>query len=34
LWQQAQKFYEQAGDKMGSLGSQINQAQALQTLGF
>ncbi|AVH69888.1 CHAT domain-containing protein [Nostoc sp. 'Lobaria pulmonaria (5183) cyanobiont'] len=33
-WQQAQKFYEQAGDKMGSLGSQINQAQALQTLGF
>lgn len=33
-WQQAQKFYDQAGDKMGSLGSQINQAQALQTLGF
>ncbi|MBG1261466.1 CHAT domain-containing protein [Nostoc commune] len=33
-WQQAEKFYEQAGDKMGSLGSQINQAQALQTLGF
>ncbi|MEH2231831.1 MAG: CHAT domain-containing protein [Nostoc sp.] len=33
-WQQAQKFYEQAGDTMGSLGSQINQAQALQTLGF
>ena len=33
-WQQAQKFYEQAGDKMGSLGSQINQAQALQSLGF
>ncbi|MBD2202495.1 CHAT domain-containing protein [Calothrix sp. FACHB-1219] len=33
-WQQAQKYYEQAGDKMGSLGSQINQAQALQTLGF
>ncbi|WP_375512322.1 CHAT domain-containing protein [uncultured Nostoc sp.] len=33
-WQQAQKFYEQAGDKMGSLGSQINQTQALQSLGF
>ncbi|MEH2066313.1 MAG: CHAT domain-containing protein [Nostoc sp.] len=33
-WQQAQKFYEQAGDQMGSLGSQINQAQALQSLGF
>ncbi|WP_445638105.1 CHAT domain-containing protein [Nostoc sp. DSM 114161] len=34
VWQQAQKYYEQAGDTMGSLGSQINQAQALQTLGF
>ena len=33
-WQQAQKYYEQAGDKIGSLGSQINQAQALQSLGF
>ncbi|WP_392533746.1 CHAT domain-containing protein [Nostoc sp. C117] len=33
-WQQAQKYYEQAGDTMGSLGSQINQAQALQNLGF
>ncbi|MEH1798318.1 MAG: CHAT domain-containing protein [Nostoc sp.] len=33
-WQQAQKFYDQAGDKTGSLGSQINQAQALQSLGF
>ncbi|MDZ7962555.1 MAG: CHAT domain-containing protein [Aulosira sp. DedQUE10] len=33
-WQQAQKYYEQAGDKLGSLGSQINQAQALQSLGF
>ncbi len=33
-WQQAQKYYEQAGDTMGSLGSQINQAQALQRLGF
>ncbi|MBD2254034.1 CHAT domain-containing protein [Nostoc parmelioides] len=34
IWQQAQKYYEQAGDNMGSLGSQINQAQALQSLGF
>ncbi|MBD2678190.1 MULTISPECIES: CHAT domain-containing protein [Nostoc] len=34
IWQQAQKYYDQAGDKMGSLGSQINQAQALQSLGF
>ncbi|MEH2264515.1 CHAT domain-containing protein [Nostoc sp.] len=33
-WQQSQKYYEQAGDKMGSLGSQINQAQAFQSLGF
>ncbi|QIR40894.1 CHAT domain-containing protein [Tolypothrix sp. PCC 7910] len=33
-WQQAQKFYEQAGDQIGNLGSQINQAQALQSLGF
>lgn len=33
-WQQAQKYYEQAGDTTGSLGSQINQAQALQSLGF
>ncbi|MBO3457222.1 CHAT domain-containing protein [Aetokthonos hydrillicola] len=33
-WEQAQKLYEQAGDKIGSLGTQINQAQALQSLGF
>jgi CHAT domain-containing protein/Flp pilus assembly protein TadD len=33
-WQQAQKYYEQAGDTIGSLGTQINQAQALQNLGF
>ena len=33
-WQQAQKYYKRAGDTMGSLGSQINQAQALQILGF
>ncbi|MEA5572721.1 hypothetical protein VB733_16730, partial [Calothrix sp. UHCC 0171] len=34
IWQQAQKYYEQAGDTTGSLGTQINQAQALQSLGF
>ncbi|MEA5580053.1 CHAT domain-containing protein [Nodularia harveyana UHCC-0300] len=33
-WQQSQKYYEQVGDITGSLGSQINQAQALQRLGF
>lgn len=33
-WQQAQKYYQQAGDTLGSVGSQINQAQALQSLGF
>ncbi|MEJ1932433.1 CHAT domain-containing protein, partial [Nostoc sp. NIES-2111] len=33
-WQKAQKYYEQAGDTIGSLGTQINQAQALQSLGF
>jgi CHAT domain-containing protein len=33
-WQKAQKYYQQAGDEIGSLGSQINQAQALQSLGF
>ncbi len=33
-WQRSQKYYEKAGDTLGSLGSQINQAQALQSLGF
>ena len=33
-WQQSQKYYDKAGDTLGSLGSQINQAQALQSLGF
>ncbi len=33
-WQQAQDLYEQAGDTLGALGSQVNQAQALQKLGF
>jgi tetratricopeptide (TPR) repeat protein len=33
-WEQAQGLYEQAGDTLGSIGTQINQAQALQSLGF
>ncbi|MCJ8282020.1 MAG: hypothetical protein MJK14_19795, partial [Rivularia sp. ALOHA_DT_140] len=33
-WEQAQQYYEQAKDDIGSLGSQINQAQALQNMGF
>ncbi|WP_424102160.1 CHAT domain-containing protein [Moorena producens] len=33
-WEKAQEFYEQAGYEMGALGSKINQAQALQSLGF
>ena len=33
-WQQAGKIYQQAGDEIGTLGSQINQAQALQSLGL
>jgi CHAT domain-containing protein len=33
-WQQAEKQYSAAADAIGQLGSQINQAQALQTLGL
>ena len=33
-WQQAQKYYTQAQDPIGTIGAQINQAQALQSLGF
>lgn len=33
-WKQAEKSYAEAGDSAGILGSQINQAQALQTLGL
>ncbi|MGA9381508.1 MAG: CHAT domain-containing protein [Phormidium sp.] len=32
-WQQAEIAYHKAGDKNGVIGSQINQAQALQALG-
>jgi CHAT domain-containing protein len=33
-WQKAQQFYNRAGDRLGALGSQINQVQAWQSLGF
>ncbi|NJO78506.1 MAG: tetratricopeptide repeat protein [Cyanobacteria bacterium RM1_2_2] len=33
-WQQAETYYTAADDLQGQLGSQINQAQALQTLGL
>jgi CHAT domain-containing protein len=33
-WQKTQIFYAKAQDKAGTIGSQINQAQALQVLGF
>ena len=34
LWEQAEASYQRANDKSGILGSRINQAQALQSLGF
>ncbi len=33
-WQQAHKLYAQAKDQQGMIGTKINQAQALQSLGF
>jgi CHAT domain-containing protein len=33
-WKQAHRLYSQAKDPAGMIGSQINQAQALQSLGF
>lgn len=33
-WKQAAIAYAEAGDEVGMLGSQINQAQAMQTLGL
>lgn len=33
-WQQAEAAYQKAEDEIGVLGSQINQAQALQSLGL
>jgi CHAT domain-containing protein len=32
-WQQTEVVYRQAGDFVGAIGSQINQSQALQTIG-
>jgi CHAT domain-containing protein len=33
-WKEAESAYITIGDEMGKLGTQINQAQSLQTLGF
>jgi CHAT domain-containing protein len=33
-WQQAHRLYTQAKDTQGTIGTKINQAQALQSLGF
>ncbi|MBI4780869.1 MAG: CHAT domain-containing protein [Oscillatoriophycideae cyanobacterium NC_groundwater_1537_Pr4_S-0.65um_50_18] len=33
-WERSATLYQQAGDQLGSLGAQINQAQAMQSLGF
>jgi CHAT domain-containing protein/uncharacterized protein HemY len=34
LWEQAEKYYEQADDRVGVMGCRVNQAQVLQTMGF
>lgn len=33
-WQQAESAYAQAGDELGKVGAQINQSQAMQTMGL
>ena len=33
-WKRSADLYQQVGDQQGSLGAQINQAQAMQRLGF
>ncbi len=33
-WQEAASFYEQIGDQLGTVRVNLNQAQALQSLGF
>ncbi|MBW4468324.1 MAG: CHAT domain-containing protein [Pegethrix bostrychoides GSE-TBD4-15B] len=33
-WEQSERYYAAAEDELGQMGSQINQAQALQTLGL
>ncbi len=34
IWQQAEAAYERADDLLGKVGAQINQSQALQTMGL
>ena len=34
LWQQAEAMYSKDNDTLGTVGAQINQAQALQTMGL
>ncbi len=34
IWQQAEAAYERADDLLGKIGAQINQSQALQTMGL
>jgi len=33
-WKQAETLYQQAGDPIGAIGSQINQTEAMQSLGL
>ncbi|PAX48933.1 CHAT domain-containing protein, partial [Brunnivagina elsteri] len=33
-WKKAEKCYKKVGDKVGEIGTQINQARALQMLGY
>ncbi|HEY9618432.1 MAG TPA: CHAT domain-containing protein [Microcoleaceae cyanobacterium] len=33
-WQAAEQFYRQSGDQEGTIGAQLNQAKALQALGY
>jgi CHAT domain-containing protein len=33
-WKQAEKLYRELGDSTGQIGTQLNQARALQALGF
>jgi CHAT domain-containing protein len=33
-WQQSEKLYREIGDRTGIIGTQLNQARALQALGF
>jgi CHAT domain-containing protein len=34
IWQQSEKQYQQVSDRTGTIGTQLNQAKALQSLGF